>query len=112
MPQFLIGDMNTKPGTDQFRILRKTTEMQDFPIDDERPYTCDSNNSWNPGKKDPSKPGHVLLNPRGPARKPCARGTGTTIMRQTIQRARKEHEGKTIDLSDHYGVVAEILLKR
>ena len=114
MPQFLIGDMNTKrgggflpssrrPGTDKFQILLKTTEMQDFPIDDERPYTCDSNNSWNPGKKDPSKPDHVLLNPRG---------TGTTIMRQTIQRARKEHEGKTIDLSDHYGVVAEILLRR
>ena len=39
MPQFLIGDMNTKPGTDKFQILLKTAEMQDFPIDDERPYT-------------------------------------------------------------------------
>jgi hypothetical protein len=45
----------------------------------------------------------VLLNPRG---------TGTAIVRQTIQRVRKEYEGKSIDLSDHYGLVAEILLKK
>ena len=39
------------------------------------------------------------------------RGTGTAITRQIVQRARREHEGKTIDLADHYGVVADVQLK-
>ncbi len=103
VPQILAGDMNTRPGTDKFQLLLKTTEMQDFPTDDPHPYTIDSNNSWKPSKKDPTRPDHVLLNPRG---------TGTTILRQTIQRARRQHEGRTIDLADHYGVVAEVLLKK
>jgi arylsulfatase A-like enzyme/endonuclease/exonuclease/phosphatase family metal-dependent hydrolase len=103
VPQVLAGDFNTKPGTDEFQLLLKTTKMRDFPIDDEYPYTIDANNSWKAGKKNPSKPDHVLLNPRG---------TGTTIVRQTIQRAWKQHEGKRIDLADHYGIVAEILLRK
>jgi endonuclease/exonuclease/phosphatase family metal-dependent hydrolase len=98
-----MGDMNTQPDTDKFALLLKTTEMQAFPIDAPHPYTSDGENSWHAGKSHPGKPDHVLLNPRG---------TGTTIVRQTIQRARKEHEGKTIDLSDHYGLVAEILVKK
>jgi endonuclease/exonuclease/phosphatase family metal-dependent hydrolase len=103
VPLILMGDMNTKPGTDKFDLLLKTTEMTAFAIDDPSPFTSDSLNSWRQGKTHSGKPDHVLLNPRG---------TGTAIMRQTIQRARKEHEGKTIDLSDHYGLVADILLKK
>jgi hypothetical protein len=93
----------TKPGTDKFDLLLKTTEMTAFAIDDPSPFTSDALNSWRQGKTHSGKPDHVLLNPRG---------TGTAIVRQTIQRARKEHEGKTIDLSDHYGLVADILLKK
>jgi hypothetical protein len=33
-------------------------------------------------------------------------------VRQTLQRARHEHEGETIDLSNHYGVVAEVQLAK
>ncbi len=40
------------------------------------------------------------------------RGTRSTITRQTVQRARRQYEGRTIDLADHYGVVAEILLEK
>ncbi|MDQ1256161.1 MAG: hypothetical protein QG656_757 [Candidatus Hydrogenedentes bacterium] len=102
IPQILMGDFNTGPeDTDKFSLLLGATEMQSFPLDDPSPYTCDGKNSWNhPGKRG-DRPDHVFLNPRG---------TGTTIVRQTIQRARKEYEGKTIDLADHYGVVAEVLL--
>jgi len=101
VPQFLIGDMNTKEGTDKFEMLLNATEMRAFPIDDPRPYTSDGENSFHPSNKTPGKVDHVLLNPRG---------TQTTILRQTIQRARREHEGKIMDLSDHYGLVAEIFL--
>ena len=45
---------------------------------------------------------HVLLNPHG------------THHDHAADRAARaqEHEGKTIDLADHYGVVAEILLAK
>lgn len=106
VPQLLAGDMNVNPEPDRadspFARLLKITEMQAFPLDDPRPFTVDSSNSWNARNKHPRHIDHVLLNPRG---------TRTTIVRQTIIRPRREHAGRTIDLADHYGVVAEIVLK-
>jgi len=105
-PQFLVGDMNIDTADkDRYALLLKTTETGDFPLDDPSPYTVDSENSWKEGKrkKGGGRIDHVLLNPRG---------TKSTITRQTVQRARREHEGKTIDLADHYGVVAEVTLEK
>jgi endonuclease/exonuclease/phosphatase family metal-dependent hydrolase len=103
VPQLLLGDLNTDFGTYAYAELLKTTEMQDFPLDDAHPFTTDGLNSWNPKSKRAKRIDHVLLNPRD---------TGTKIVRQTVQRARKDHEGQTIDLADHYGVVAEIQLQK
>ncbi len=103
VPQILLGDMNLSPDEAVYTKLLETTEMTSFPLDDPEPTTTSPNNSWRkPGKRG-RHIDHVLLNPRG---------TGTTIARQTVQRARREHEGKMIDLADHYGVVAEILFKK
>jgi endonuclease/exonuclease/phosphatase family metal-dependent hydrolase len=103
VPQLLVGDMNVDVREADYPVLLKTTEMRDFPLDDPRPFTTDGENSWQKGRKKQKRIDHVLLNPRG---------TLTTITRQTVQRARREHEGQTIDLADHYGVVAEIQLQR
>jgi endonuclease/exonuclease/phosphatase family metal-dependent hydrolase len=103
VPQFLVGDMNVRDREGSFRSLLDTTGMRDFPLDDPTPYTVDGKNSWNRPNKKPGRIDYVLLNPRG---------TRTTIVRQTVQRARHEHEGKMIDLADHYGVVAEIRLEK
>jgi endonuclease/exonuclease/phosphatase family metal-dependent hydrolase len=103
VPQLLLGDLNTDFGTDDYQALLKTTQMRDFPLDDDHPFTTDGLNSWNPKGKRPKRIDHVLLNPRG---------TATTIVRQRVQRAKKEHNGQTIDLADHYGVVAEVQLKK
>jgi hypothetical protein len=103
IPLQSITHMNTKPDTDKFDLLLKTTEIKAFPIDDPNPFTGDALNNWHRGKTQSGKPDHVLFNPRG---------TGTTIVRQTIQRVRKEYEGKSVDLSDHYGLVADILLEK
>jgi endonuclease/exonuclease/phosphatase family metal-dependent hydrolase len=103
VPQLLVGDMNIDVKEADYRVLLETTQMRDFPLDDERPFTTDGLNSWNPRGKKAKRIDHVLLNPRG---------TGTTIVRQTVQRARREHAGETIDLADHYGVVAEVVLKK
>jgi len=103
VPQILCGDMNIGADEDLFQTLLATNEMQAFPLDDPRPFTTDGENSWNRDSKRARHIDHVLLNPRG---------TKTKITRQTIQRARREHEGKTMDLADHYGVVAELELAK
>lgn len=102
VPQFLAGDMNVESGTEEYRQLLKTTGMRDFTVNDARPYTVDAKNSWKDSDQESVQIDYVLLNPRG---------TETTVTRLAIQRAKKEHEGKSIDLSDHYGLVAEVTLK-
>lgn len=102
VPQILLGDFNTDKGSPEYDALLRLTETADFPVDDPRPYSSDSRNSWKTGK--PNKLNlidHVLLNP-------C--GTASAFMRVTIQRPTREYEGRTIDLADHYGVAAELTL--
>lgn len=107
VPQFLVGDMNVASDTPderpRWRMLLATTHMREYPTDDPQPFSVDANNSWSRASKQAERIDHVLLNPNG---------TGTTIQRQTIQRAWKEHEGKRMDYADHYGVIAEVLLKK
>lgn len=104
VPQFLLGDMNITKGTPAYADMMRRLQLQDFDLDDPRPQTAgDPNNFWNKEKK--RTEGHqldyILLDPQG---------TETTILKQTILRPTREHEGKQIDLSDHYGVAAEIRL--
>ena len=102
VPQFFVGDFNIKKDSPEYDALMRDTGMTEFPIDDPRPYTSDSNNSWKRGKNKLAQIDHVLLDPRG---------TQTTISTQHIQRATHEYRGRTIDLADHYGVIAEIDLR-
>jgi len=103
VPQILVGDMNIAADSEHYQRLLDTTEMTDYPLNDDHPYTVDGKNSWNPPRKQPKRIDYVLLNPRG---------TQSTIVRQTIQRAKHPHEGGVMDLADHYGVAAEIVLKK
>jgi endonuclease/exonuclease/phosphatase family metal-dependent hydrolase len=102
VPLFFVGDFNIRKGSPQYAMLLAETGMLDFPIDDPRPYTSDSNNSWKRGREKMAHIDHVLLDPRG---------TKTTVVRQRIQRATHDHHGETIDLADHYGVIAEATLE-
>ncbi len=54
VPQILLGDMNIAAGTESFQRLLTITEMQNFALDDPRPFTTDGENSWNPKSKHPS----------------------------------------------------------
>lgn len=105
VPQFFVGDFNIKKDSEEYQFLMKSTGMTESAIDDPRPYSSDFRNSW---KKPSDGPGnklalidHILLDPRE---------TKTAIRVQHIQRATHEFNGKTIDLSDHYGVTAEAAL--
>ncbi len=107
VPQFLVGDLNVASDTaderSRWKMLLKTTEMKEYPTDDPRPWSVDNENSWNRRDKHGERIDHVLLNPRG---------TKSTIVRQTIQRAFKEHDGQRMDYADHYGVIAEVLIRK
>jgi len=103
VPQFFAGDFNIKKDTPEYDALLRETGMTDFPIDDPRPYTSDSNNSWKHGKSKLVQIDRILLDPRG---------TQTTIAVQHIPRPTHEYKGQKIDLADHYGVAAEAVLKK
>ncbi len=105
VPQFFVGDFNIKKDSKEYVFLMKATGMSESAIDDPRPYSSDFKNSW---KKVGDGRGnklalidHILLDPQG---------TKTVVRVQHIQRATHEFNGKTIDLSDHYGVSAEIVI--
>jgi len=101
VPQFFVGDLNTATDQPEFKALLKLMGLSDFPIDDPRPFSADNQNYWREGKKN-QHIDHILLNPNG---------TATTITRQTINRPRRKHNGKTIDLADHYGVAARATIR-
>ncbi len=104
VPQFLMGDFNTgRNETDRYAELLKATDMSDAPVDDPRPYSDDSSNSWNPGHQGDDLIDHVLFNT-------C--GTGSTIKCLKIQRPRHTmDDGRVIDLADHYGVIGDAVVK-
>ncbi len=101
VPQFFVGDFNTEKGTEKYDILLKTLDMRDYPMDDPVPLSVDGENSWNSPNHRGGLIDHIFL---------WTGGTGSGIVKQWIQRARREHEGRVIDLADHYGVVAEAVI--
>ncbi|HNR30311.1 MAG TPA: alpha/beta fold hydrolase [Candidatus Hydrogenedentes bacterium] len=104
VPVILAGDFNTAKGSQEYGELLRITETTDFPVDDPRPYSSDSRNSWKTDKpRKLSLIDHVLLDPRG---------TATAFSRIAIQRPTREYEGRTIDLADHYGVIGEFVLRK
>ena len=103
VPQFFMGDFNTARGSGEYALFMSHIQMTDAPVDDPIGFSVDGENSWRPRnrKDDGDLIDYVLL---------WAGETGTKLNRLTIQRARREHEGKTLDLADHYGVVGEAVV--
>jgi phospholipase C len=99
IPLFVVGDMNTEK-TDEinYPYMLKTIEVEDFPINEDEPYTVDGNNSWN-SHKTGIQLDYIFLNKRG---------TSTTILQQNIIRPKFEYKNAIVDLADHYGVVARV----
>ena len=101
VPVLVMGDMNTsKSNAEKYPLMIETLEVQDFPLDEEEPYTVDGNNSWNNHTKG-IQLDYIMLQ---------ARTTATTIVQQKIIRPKQEWKGKQIDLADHYGVVADVTI--
>lgn len=101
--QIIVGDMNTEKNIKKhYEAMLSALHMKDVPLDDERPYTYDEQNSWNKENKyGDLQLDYVLLNPHQ---------TQSKIVEQKVFRPTKKHKGKTIDLADHYGILATIEL--
>lgn len=98
IPVFVMGDMNTqKSNTEKYNSMLEVIRVQDFPLDEDEPYTVDNKNSWNKNSK-AEQIDYVFLQKQH---------TSTKIFRQKVLRPKHEFKGKQIDLADHYGVVTE-----
>lgn len=101
LPVLVMGDMNTrKTNVPKYTQMIETIGVKDFPLDEENPYTIDNQNSWNKHAQG-IQLDYVLLQ---------ARATETTIKEQKVLRLKQSHKDKQIDLADHYGIVAKVLL--
>ena len=101
IPVLVMGDMNTRKGNvPKYTQMIETIGVKDFPLDEENPYTIDNQNSWNKHEQG-IQLDYVFLQ---------ARATQTTIEEQKVLRLKETHKGKEIDLADHYGIVAKVLL--
>lgn len=101
LPVLVMGDMNTrKADVPKYTQMIETIGVKDFPLDEENPYTIDSLNSWNQHEQG-IQLDYIFLQ---------ARTTQTSIQEQKVLRLKERHKGKEIDLADHYGIVAKVLL--
>lgn len=99
VPQLVVGDMNTaKSNTKSYEYMLCTLGVQDFPLDEEEPYTIDNKNTWNNHEKG-IQLDYIMLN---------AQQTTTTIQLQKVLRPKDTYKGQPMDLADHYGVVSTV----
>lgn len=99
LPALVIGDMNTRKSNQKaYREMIEVLDVQDFPLDEEEPFTVDGKNSWNEHTQG-IQLDYVLLQ---------ARLSSTTIHQQQLLRLKRLRKGKLIDVADHYGIIAEI----
>ena len=100
--QILAGDLNTEKALlPRYELMLKTLNMNDITISDNRPFTSDSINTWNKSEKNPSQIDYILIQNFN---------SKVKIHKQTIIRPRNFYKGEEMDLADHYGVLAEIII--
>lgn len=103
VPLILLGDFNIRKNSVQYQNLLGKLHLADFEINDERPYTSDPFNSWNTGRMiAPELIDHVFLN-RNDAE--------ATVSSIEIERPKHEYRNSDCDLSDHYALAAEIVIR-
>lgn len=93
----LAGDLNTrKSDTLVYSKMLNTLVLQDQPLDEERPYTIDLNNTWNKGGRN-QQLDYILLRPQQ---------SKLQLQQQKLLRVQKKWKEQPMDLADHYGVIA------
>ena len=99
IPFFLAGDFNTDVKSKDYQQMLKLFKLNNFKLKDDRPYTYDEYNSWNP-KGYKSWIDFILYNETIKAK----------VIDQYILRPKMQHEKSSIDLSDHFQIVVEAVI--
>tara|TARA_B100000927_G_scaffold279068_1_gene262341 strand:- start:497 stop:1387 length:891 start_codon:yes stop_codon:yes gene_type:complete len=99
IPFFLAGDFNTDVNSKDYLQMLKLFKLNNFKLKDDRPYTYDEYNSWNP-KGYKSWIDFILFNETRKAK----------VIDQYILRPKMQHEKSSIDLSDHFQIVVEAVI--
>jgi endonuclease/exonuclease/phosphatase family metal-dependent hydrolase len=98
LPIVLAGDLNTrKSETALYSKMLKILNMQDQPLDEERPYTIDRNNTWNKKGGSNQQLDYILLRPQQ---------SKLQLQQQKLLRLQNKWKEQPMDLADHYGVIA------
>jgi endonuclease/exonuclease/phosphatase family metal-dependent hydrolase len=100
VPQIVAGDMNTRKSEPEvYNRMLKEMDVEDFPLNEEEPFTVDGNNSWNAPDKKGNQIDYVFLRKQE---------SNSTIVQQKVLRPRKKTKGMIIDLADHYGIMTDL----
>lgn len=99
VPLFVLGDMNT-PKSNKVNYLKMLNKIgvKDVELNEKKPYTIDSINYWNPHQEN-RQLDYILIH---------SNNTSSKIKKQKIIRPKNKFKEAQMDLSDHYGIVAEI----
>jgi len=101
VPVFVAGDMNTgKRDSAKYNLMINTIGVEDFPLDEERPYTYDEQNTWI-NYKAGAQIDYIMLK-KG--------STSTAIKEQKVLRPRGTYKSEPMDYADHYGVVSKVVI--
>ena len=99
IPFFLVGDFNTNICSEGYKKMISTFGLENHHLDDERPYTFDEFNSWNP-KGYKSWIDFIFYQ----------KSDKVKIIDQYILRPKMRYEKSSIDLADHYQIVLEAVI--
>lgn len=104
VPQFFVGDLNTKKDNKEaYEHLLKTMEMEDGEITGENQYSSGGNiNDFKDADAKPHLIDYVL----------CKRnGAKVSVVQRTVKIFKSDWSVKHKDLSDHFAVLANIILQ-
>lgn len=99
IPMFLAGDFNTDKSSDDYEKMMALFNLDNYKLEDERPYTFDEYNSWN-SKGYKSWIDFIFFQ----------KTEKIKITDQYILRPKMQYEKSTIDLADHYQIVLEAII--
>lgn len=104
VPQFLVGDLNTKKSNeDAYNNLIKELEMEDGEISGTKQFTSDgTTNDFKDADNEPKLIDYVLCKKNG---------AKVRFIKRSIEIFKSDWSKEHKDLSDHYAVLAEIVIE-
>ncbi len=99
IPFFLGGDFNTNMSSEGYEKMISTFDLENHQLDDERPYTFDELNSWNP-KGYKSWIDFIFYQ----------KSDKVKVIDQYILRPKMQYKKSSIDLADHYQIILEAVI--